>query len=68
MGKHRQRIVIYPKDVVNITGFKLPAARKLLRQIRADLDKPPRAFITISEFASYLRMPIAQILPFLDLG
>lgn len=68
MKKEHRRIVIYPKDVVNITGLKPPAARTLLRNIRADLGKPPRAFVTISEFASYVQMPVSEIEPFLDLG
>ena len=68
MKKKKQRIVIYSPDVVNITGLKPQAARKLLRQIRADLGKPPRGFVTISEFAAYVQMPVSEIEPFLDMG
>jgi hypothetical protein len=66
MKKQQQRIVIYPKDVVIITGFKPQAARKMLRQIRANLGKAPRAFVTISEFCSYIGMTEEQVRPFLD--
>jgi hypothetical protein len=66
MKKQHQRIVIYPKDVVTITGLKPPAARKVLRQIRIELGKPPRAFVTVSEFCSFIGMTEKEVRPFLD--
>jgi hypothetical protein len=47
------RVVIYVKDVSNITGLGPRAARKLLSKIRKQLNKPRAAFITIEEFASF---------------
>lgn len=66
--QEKQRIVIYPKDVANITGFKMQAARKLLRNMREVLGKPPRAFITVSEFCETYGMTEEEVRPFLDLG
>ena len=47
------RVVIYTKDVSNITGLGPRAARKLLSTIRKQLNKPRTGFITIEEFASF---------------
>lgn len=63
-----KRIVIFPKDVINITGLKPPAARKLLREIRRELGKPPKSFVSITEFASFVHMTEAEIRPFLDMS
>ena len=63
-----KRIIIYPKDVINITGLKRPAAQRLLRNIRNDLGKPPGAFVTVMEFASYVHMTESEIRPFLDMS
>ncbi len=45
-----QRMVIYTKDVINITGRGAQASRKLLRQIRERLGKTEEEFISIAEF------------------
>lgn len=47
------RVVVYAKDVTNITGLGPRAARKLLCSIRKQLNKPRTTFITIEEFASF---------------
>lgn len=47
------RVVIYSKDVSNITGLGPRSARKLLFSIRKSLNKPKTAFVTVQEFASY---------------
>lgn len=66
--EEQKRIVIYPKDVSNITGFKPQSARKLLRNMREVLGKPPRAFITVAEFCEIYGMTEEEIRPFLDLS
>jgi len=45
------RVVIYTKDVSNITGLRPKAARKLLALIRQKLAKEQSAFITAEEFS-----------------
>lgn len=45
-----KRIVIYAKDVENITGRKERTARKILQEIREKLGKQKNEFVSISEF------------------
>jgi len=47
------RIVIYAKDIMNITGRKERAARHLLAQIRKKYKKNKGSFITTKEFCEY---------------
>ncbi len=47
------RMVIYPKDVMNITGRRERTARKLLTRIRKKLNKEKNAFISLEEFCSF---------------
>lgn len=47
------RIVLYPKDVENITGRGSSTARKLIQKIRNALGKSKDEFITIKEFAYF---------------
>lgn len=48
-----QRVVIYAKDIVTITGRKISAARNLYRNILRSFDKQPGQFITLREFCIY---------------
>ena len=47
------RSCIYPKDVQRITGKSERYSRKLLKKIKADLQKGEHQFISIEEFAQY---------------
>ena len=51
--KMPNRIVIYSKDVQNITGRKARAAQKLLANIRIAFGKDKAAFVTVREFSLY---------------
>jgi hypothetical protein len=59
------RIVIYPKDVQNITGKKERSARKLISDIRQELGKSKQEFITIYEFCHYTGLQKEQVEAFL---
>jgi archaellum biogenesis ATPase FlaH len=59
------RIVIYPKDVQNITGKRERTARKLLSDIRKKLGKLKSEFITIDEFCSHTGLNKEQVQEFL---
>ena len=59
------RIVIYPKDVQNITGRKERAARKLISDIRQELGKTKQEFVTIHDFCEYTGLPKEEADPFL---
>ena len=59
------RIVIYAKDVINITGRKERAAWKILAQIRKKYNKEKGQFVTIDEFCEYTGIKEERVLPFL---
>ena len=63
--KMPRRIVIYAKDVENITGRKTRAARKLLHRIREQNKKPKEAFVTVIEFCRYTGMSVEEVREFL---
>jgi hypothetical protein len=48
-----KRVVIYPKDIIRITGRSEKYARKLLAEIKIKLKKEPKQFISVDEFATY---------------
>ena len=60
-----QRVIIYPKDVENITGKKYQAARNLLQKIRKKLGKQPDDMVVISEFCKETGIPVEVVQPFL---
>ncbi len=59
------RVVIYTKDVANITGLRRRTAAKLLVAIRQKLGKERSAFITVQEFATCTGISEEAIRPFL---
>jgi len=59
------RIVIYAKDVMNITGRKERAARHLLAQIRKKYKKKKGSFITTKEFCEFTGIAEDQIRAFM---
>jgi peptidoglycan/xylan/chitin deacetylase (PgdA/CDA1 family) len=59
------RIVIYAKDVINITGRKERAAWKMLTQITKKYKKEKGQFVTIDEFCEYTGIKEERVLPFL---
>lgn len=48
-----ERLCIYPKDIVIITGKSERYARKLLHELKQELGKKPNQFITIKEFSEF---------------
>lgn len=53
MNKLPTRVVIYAKDVCNITGLRPRASRKLLAAVRQAQNKKPGTFVTVQDFAIY---------------
>lgn len=51
--KDVKRVVIYPKDIMRITGKSERFARRLLLRIKQHFDKQEHQFITSSDFAEY---------------
>jgi hypothetical protein len=56
MSKIPRRIIIYTRDVENITGRKRRAAYAILQKIKAFFGKEDPCFITISEFCCYMKI------------
>ena len=48
-----KRIVIYAKDIMNITGRKEATAKKLFAQIRKKYKKKRGEYLTVKEFCHY---------------
>jgi hypothetical protein len=48
------RLVVYPRDICNILGYKNKAAQKLLKRIRESLGKSDHQFVTVKELCQYL--------------
>jgi len=59
------RVVIYPKDVENITGLSDRAARKLIQKIKSGLGKSKPMFVTVHEFSLCTGIPEDLIKDFL---
>ena len=59
------RVVIYPKDVQNITGLGDRAARKLIQNIKSALGKSGSMFVTVQEFCASTGIPEELIEDFL---
>jgi len=59
------RIVIYTKDVMNITGRKERAAKKLLAQIRKQYNKKRGGFISVEEFCQFTGLKEEKVSLFL---
>lgn len=62
-----QRIVVYAKDIENITGRKPGAARKLLRTIKKAFQKLPDQFVTAQEFSAYTGIEEEIVREYLEL-
>jgi hypothetical protein len=60
------RIVIYAKDIMNITGRKERAARKLLANIKKKYKKKKGEFISVDEFCEYTSLKKESVREFLS--
>jgi hypothetical protein len=59
------RIVIYARDIENITDRKERTARQLLQRIRNANGKVPGQFVAVSEFCQYTGLKEKDITSFL---
>jgi len=60
-----KRIVIYAKDIENITGRKEKAARQLMKKMRNHFGKKPGSMITVREFCKYTGLSVEEVNAFL---
>lgn len=57
-----ERIVIYPKDIMRITGRSERYSRDILKKIKHDLNKEKHQFVTIQEFCQYIGIDEVRIM------
>jgi Mg2+/Co2+ transporter CorB len=60
-----QRVVIYAKDVENITGMKNRTARRLLQKVREQSGKTNQELVTVQDFCKVTGIPEDVVRPFL---
>ncbi len=59
------RIVVFSKDVENITGLSKRASRQLLQKIKDALGKLDHMFITVTEFCLCTGIPEEEVRDFI---
>ena len=60
-----KRIIIYPKDVQNITGKKYKMANRLINKIKQHLGKPEDGLVTVKEFCQFTGIAEAEVQRFM---
>ena len=55
------RLCIYPKDVVKITGRTERFSRSLIQRIKQNLNKKPHQFVSIEEFCHYTGLEVEKV-------
>jgi hypothetical protein len=66
MSRQLKRIVIFPKDVSNITGVKPRTAQLVLQKIRTYYNKQKNAYITLMEFCQFMNMEEEVVREYLE--
>jgi predicted RNA-binding protein YlqC (UPF0109 family) len=56
-----KRIVLYARDVENLTGRKGRTARAMLQKVREYLGKPKNAPVTVREFCSFMGLDEGEV-------
>jgi hypothetical protein len=56
-----QRVVIYPKDIMIITGRSERYSRNLLKQIKSVHTKQKHQPLTVEEFCQYMGFDVSRI-------
>ena len=54
-------IHIHPKEVAQLTGIKYGTAKVLLQRIRAEPNKPARAYVSVAEFCQCTYLPEEKV-------
>lgn len=57
-----ERICIYPKDIMIITGRSERYGRNLIQKIKESTGKQKHQLVTIDEFCAYLGLDKAQVI------
>jgi hypothetical protein len=59
------RMVLYPRDIVLITGKSLRACQRLVVKIRLAYGKSGSGFVTVREFCSYCGFLEEEVMKYL---
>ena len=59
------RVIVYPKDVMRITGKGERYGRKILKKIKLKYSKEEHQYVTLEEFARYTGLPLEIVAPFI---
>jgi hypothetical protein len=66
MATFPKRIVIYTRDIENITGRKRRTCRAILEKIRKRYNKNKEQFITVKEFCEFMKIEEQMVREFLN--
>ena len=61
MKSSNQRVCIYPKDIQRITGKSYRQSTRLMQNIKRNLNKLDKEFLTIEEFCTYTGIKYEQV-------
>ncbi len=56
-----KRVVIYPKDIMAITGKSERYSRYLIQRIKKHLNKQNHQLVSINEFCTYMGLEIDEV-------
>lgn len=56
-----KRVVIYPKDIMVITGKSERYSRYLIQRIKKHLNKQNHQLVSINEFCTYMGLEIDEV-------
>jgi len=65
MNKIPPRLVIYARDIENITGRKRRTAQIIMQKIRVFFNKGEKDFITVTEFCQFMNIEEELVRDFL---
>ena len=57
-----ERVCIYPKDIVRITGKSERYSGEILKKIKTKLNKEEHHLVSVQEFCEYLGLNIEHVL------
>ncbi len=59
------RMVLYPRDIVKITGKSIRACQRLVVKIRLAYGKTGTGFVTVREFCTYCGLNEEEVIKYL---
>ena len=66
MNKLTERVILNGKDVSLIAGVHRKTGERMLRKIRLHFGKPPRSYVSVSEFCAYMKMKESDVVSLLN--